>query len=184
MIKIIVLSVASFVLVAVGFFIGLAFSPTTNFSTASPGARDATSDYEANAANTENVYQQIVVGGWGTRDMLEVIANQTGGLDRMAQQLVQAQETQVRLQVVQVLLTGLLITSVLVLVPLSVRSSAEQAVSGKQVKLNKWGKINSLDEDQLTDWFEAGEPSLDSWNGKPGTFENWLTYQKQVRDQV
>jgi hypothetical protein len=109
----IVLTVASFVLVAMGFLVGLGFSPQSSFSTSSSAADTATSNYDLNASNTDNVYQQIVVAGWGTRDMLEVIANQTDGLDVIAEQLVMAQETQVRLQVIQLILTGLLIASVL-----------------------------------------------------------------------
>jgi uncharacterized protein (UPF0333 family) len=146
-VKTFVLSVVSIVLVAVGFFIGQDFSAPDSFSTSSSAADSATSDYELNAENDETVYHQIVTGGWGTRDMLEVIANQTDGLDKMAEQLVQAQETQVRLQVIQIFLIGLLIAAVLIVFPSAINrsGSAPRSISTIPAEASK----ESTDPDQL-----------------------------------
>lgn len=145
--KTILVSVASIVLLAAGFFIGQDFSAPSSFSTSSSAANSATSDYELNAESSENVYQQIVAGGWGTRDMLEVIANQTDGLDQMAEQLVQAQETQVRLQVIQIFLIGLLIAAVLIVFPAAINrsDSAPRSISTIPAEASK----GSTDPDRL-----------------------------------
>jgi hypothetical protein len=49
--------------------------------------------------------------------MLEVIANQTDGLDRMAVAINETQRVQIQLQTVQIVVLGVLILAIVLLVP-------------------------------------------------------------------
>jgi tRNA A22 N-methylase len=113
----ILVAIAAIVLVAIGFSVGQAANDEVSFRTSSSDADDATSNYDLNALTTDNVYQQIVVAGWGSRDMLEVIANQTDGLDRMAVAINETQRVQIQLQTVQIVLLGVMILAIVLLVP-------------------------------------------------------------------
>jgi hypothetical protein len=110
-------AIAAVVLVAIGFSVGQAANDEVSFRTSSSDADDATANYDLNALTSENVYQQIVVAGWGTRDMLEVIANQTDGLDRMAAAINETQRVQIQLQTIQIVLLGVLILAIVLLIP-------------------------------------------------------------------
>lgn len=113
----ILVAIAAVVLVVIGFSVGQAANDEVSFRTSSSDADDATANYDLNALSTDNVYQQIVVAGWGTRDMLEVIANQTDGLDRMAVAINETQRVQIQLQTIQIVLLGVLILAIVLLVP-------------------------------------------------------------------
>jgi tRNA A22 N-methylase len=113
----ILVAIAAVILVVIGFSVGQAANDEVSFRTSSSDADDATSNYDLNALTTDNVYQQIVVAGWGTRDMLEVIANQTDGLDRMAVAINETQRVQIQLQTVQIVLLGVMILAIVLLVP-------------------------------------------------------------------
>jgi tRNA A22 N-methylase len=113
----ILVAIAAVILVVIGFSVGQAANDEVSFRTSSSDADDATANYDFNALTTDNVYQQIVVAGWGTRDMLEVIANQTDGLDRMAVAINETQRVQIQLQTVQIVLLGVLILAIVLLVP-------------------------------------------------------------------
>lgn len=52
-------------------------------------------DYEANAATTDNVYQQQVVAAWGAKDLLTVVAKQNAVIIDNQDALVQGQYAQV-----------------------------------------------------------------------------------------
>ena len=113
----ILVAIAAVILVVIGFSVGQAANDEVSFRTSSSDADDATSNYDLNALTTDNVYQQIVVAGWGSRDMLEVIANQTDGLDRMAVAINETQRVQIQLQTVQIVLLGVMILAIVLLVP-------------------------------------------------------------------
>lgn len=63
-----------------------------NYSTLTAAAL---ADYETNAANTDNVYQQQVVAAWGAKDLLSVIAKQNSQMIDNQDTLLQAQAAQV-----------------------------------------------------------------------------------------
>jgi|GEM_PF-5484732 hypothetical protein len=126
------ISIAAALLVIIGFAVGQAANEDVSFRTGSSAADQATSGYELNALTTDNVYQQIVVAGWGTRDMLEVIANQTDGLDRMAEAIAQTQQTQIQLQTVQIILLGVLIIAIVLLIPRKEKEVAAVAASPEE----------------------------------------------------
>ena len=78
-------------------FGGYSFSQTfgeVSLSSSSSGVTEANANYEINSANTDNVYQQIVVAGWGTKDMTEAVARETAAVrDGMQQLIVEQQRT-------------------------------------------------------------------------------------------
>jgi hypothetical protein len=55
----------------------------------------ALSDYDVNASNTDNVYQQQVVAAWGAKDLLTVIAKQNSVMIDNQDTLLKAQAAQV-----------------------------------------------------------------------------------------
>jgi hypothetical protein len=101
--------IATFLLVVLAIVAAAPSLSSGTFSTTSWAASGATADYELNASTTDNVYQQIVVAGWGTRDMLEVIANQTGGIDVMAEAILASQQREAQLETIQIILLAFVI---------------------------------------------------------------------------
>ena len=78
-------------------FGGYSFSLTfgeVSLSSSSSGVTEANANYEINSSTTDNVYQQIVVAGWGTKDMTEAVARETAAVrDGMQQLIVEQQRT-------------------------------------------------------------------------------------------
>jgi hypothetical protein len=92
-------------------FAGLAFSDSMEakqFSEPSAKIYEAKSDFNANAANTDNVYQQIVVANWGTKDMTEVVASELGSLRDRVDYLVEQQTSSSALLAIAVFLLGVI----------------------------------------------------------------------------
>lgn len=185
----ILVAIAAVILVVIGFSVGQAANNEVSFRTSSSDADDATANYDLNALTTDNVYQQIVVAGWGTRDMLEVIANQTDGLDRMAVAINETQRVQIQLQTVQIVLLGVLILAIVLLVPRREKQAATEAPSeiasparGAKVSAGKTKASPSLADPekeellsvgQRSDWVVAGKPELSTWDGQQ-SFSEWL----------
>jgi hypothetical protein len=75
----------------------------------------ALSDYEANAANTDNVNQQQVVAAWAAKDLLTVVGRQNAVIIDNQVEQYRAQDITQGLLRVLVLMTGLLIAAVAVI---------------------------------------------------------------------
>lgn len=92
-------------------FAGLAFSDSMEeVSLSSPSASifEANTDFDLNSLNTDNVYQQIVVANWGTKDMTQVVASELGSLRSRVDFLVEQQSTSTSLLAVAVFLLGVM----------------------------------------------------------------------------
>lgn len=92
-------------------FAGLAFSESleeVTFSGPSASIYEAKTDFDLNSLNTDNVYQQIVVANWGTKDMTEVVASELGSLRNRVDFLVEQQSSSSSLLAVAVLLLGVM----------------------------------------------------------------------------
>lgn len=79
-------------------------------STSSDEIDEAEANYELNSGNTDNVYQQIVVAGWGTREMTKAVANQTAAMRDGMELLVIEQKRTSQLMASLVALMGVIIT--------------------------------------------------------------------------
>lgn len=77
-----------------------------NFSAPSASISAANADFDLNSLNTDNVYQQIVVASWGTKDMTEVVASELGSLRNRVDFLVEQQNAVSSLLAVAVFLLG------------------------------------------------------------------------------
>jgi hypothetical protein len=92
-------------------FAGLAFSDSmeeVNLSSPSASIFEANTDFDLNSLNTDNVYQQIVVANWGTKDMTQVVASELGSLRSRVDFLVEQQITSTSLLAVAVFLLGVM----------------------------------------------------------------------------
>lgn len=78
---------------------------SVTFSGYSSNAADAAANYELNAANTDNVYQQIVVAGWGTKDMTQAVAQEAAAIRDGVQFLLSEQQ---RTSAMLIVLVGLM----------------------------------------------------------------------------
>lgn len=107
--------VSLLVAVASSVFVGVAISGNSeskSFSPPSTSIYEANSNFDLNSATTDNVYQQIVVAGWGIKDMTEVVAAEVVTLRFRMDALVEAQSLLVILLSVAILLLSL-ITAIL-----------------------------------------------------------------------
>jgi hypothetical protein len=75
----------------------------------------ALSDYEANSATTDNVYQQQVVAAWAAKDLLGVLGKQNAVIIDNQVEQYRAQDITQGLLRVLVIMTGLLIAAVAVI---------------------------------------------------------------------
>jgi hypothetical protein len=121
--------------------------------------------------------------------MLEVIANQTDGLDRMAAAINETQRVQIQLQTIQIVLLGVLILAIVLLIPRREEQAATEAPSeiaspARGVKVSAGTaetpsspadteKEELLSVSQHSDWVAAGKPELSSWDGQQ-SFSEWL----------
>lgn len=83
---------------------------SVTFSNFSSGVTEAQANYELNSANTDNVYQQIVVAGWGTKDMTEAVAQEAASIKSGVQFLLQEQQ---RSSAMLIILVGLMAVMVI-----------------------------------------------------------------------
>ena len=98
-------------------------------STSSSAIDEADSNYDLNAATTDNVSQQIVVAGWGTREMTKAVAGEVAAMRDGMEFLVQEQKRSATLLATMVALMGVIITL------LSFGFMAQQAqISGRTSK--------------------------------------------------
>jgi hypothetical protein len=104
-------------------------------STSSSAIDEADSNYDLNAATTDNVYQQIVVAGWGTREMTKAVAGEVAAMRDGMEFLVQEQKRSASLLATMVALMGVIITL------LSFGFMAQQAqISGRTSKTRSTAK--------------------------------------------
>lgn len=59
----------------------------------SEAAQSVQEDFVLNEAGSDTVYQQQVSAQWAIKDMVKVVADQTGGLSQMSADLIKAQST-------------------------------------------------------------------------------------------
>jgi len=94
-------------------FAAVSFSQSTGgywLSTSSSEIDEAESNYDLNASTTDNVYQQIVVAGWGTREMTKVVAGEVSAMRNGMDFLIQEQKRSATLLATMVALMGVIIT--------------------------------------------------------------------------
>jgi multisubunit Na+/H+ antiporter MnhC subunit len=94
-------------------FAAVSFSQSSegySLSTSASSIEEAESNYDLNAANTDNVYQQIVVAGWGTREMTKAAAGELAAMRDGMEFLVQEQKRSASLLATMVALMGVIIT--------------------------------------------------------------------------
>jgi hypothetical protein len=97
--------------------VATAFAGTTLISTSQPASIsdassyvfEANANFDLNSENTDNVYQQIVVAGWGTREMVEAVAKETAGLSDAMVYLLDEQKRSSTLLAILVGLMGVVI---------------------------------------------------------------------------
>lgn len=82
---------------------------SVTFSSFSSGVTEAQANYDLNAANTDNVYQQIVVAGWGTKDMTQAVAQESAAIKNGVQYLLQEQQRSSAMLIVLVGLMAVLV---------------------------------------------------------------------------
>lgn len=96
---------------ASGAFAGFALSNSmeeASFSSPSSSISEANFDFDLNSLKSDNVYQQIVVANWGTKDMTQVVASEMGSLRNRVDFLVEQQSTSSSLLAVAVVLLGVM----------------------------------------------------------------------------
>lgn len=116
-------------------FGGYSFSQTfgeVSLSTSSSGVREAKANYELNSATTDNVYQQIVVAGWGTKDMAEAVALETAAVRDGVQQLIVEQQRTSALLAIMVAFMG----AATFILALGTRGGASRKVSDEPAVVN------------------------------------------------
>ena len=94
-------------------FAAVSFSQSSGgywLSTSASSIDEADSNYDLNAASTDNVYQQIVVAGWGTREMTKAVAGEVAAMRDGMEFLVQEQKRSASLLATMVALMGVIIT--------------------------------------------------------------------------
>jgi hypothetical protein len=92
-------------------FAGLTFSDSMEenfFVVPDFTVSDANNSFELNSDNTDNVYQQIVVANWGTRQMTEAVASELFSLRDRVDYLVVQQANSSALLAVAVFLLGVI----------------------------------------------------------------------------
>jgi hypothetical protein len=89
------------IVVVAGFVAAAAVSAKTSMMSATGQSENyssltaaALADYETNAANSDNVYQQQVVAAWGAKDLLTVVAKQNSQMIDNQDSLIRAQAAQ------------------------------------------------------------------------------------------
>jgi multisubunit Na+/H+ antiporter MnhC subunit len=94
-------------------FAAVSFSQSAGgywMSTSSSSIDEADGSYELNASTTDNVYQQIVVAGWGTREMTKAVAGEVAAMRDGMEFLVQEQKRSASLLATMVALMGVIIS--------------------------------------------------------------------------
>jgi multisubunit Na+/H+ antiporter MnhC subunit len=134
-------------------FAAVSFSQSTEgywLSTSSSAIDEADSNYDLNAANTDNVYQQIVVAGWGTREMTKAVAEEVAAMRDGMEFLVQEQKRSATLLATMVALMGVIITL------LSFGFMAQQTqISGRAIKTRPRAKSS---DSKIANYFGISKP--------------------------
>lgn len=79
-----------------------------NYDYPSSTASEARSNFDLNSGTTENVYQQMVVAGWGTMDMTEVAVDELSAIRSATHNLMTLQSNTSMLLSVMIFLLAVL----------------------------------------------------------------------------